>query len=183
MPFFYIGLALLALLGILCTQGIRNDYRVGVTLGRRTVIYVWALYTVHSVLSFWAAWDSIWLLPLNKGVCLTAGLVIAILGFFLFSCGIIQFRSIRRMSGTKTDKLITAGVYRWSRNPQNVGWGILLVGAAMIGRSGLTLLLAAIFWIAFRAYLVLEEKNLGKIFQKEWKEYVDCTARFIGPPK
>ncbi len=88
-------------------------------------------------------------------------------------------------SGTNTgperpSPRVASGVYRWSRNPQNVGWAVVYVGAALFGRSGLALVLAGLFWVSFLIYLPLEEEHLGRIFGNEYREYAFRTARFWG---
>lgn len=67
----------------------------------------------------------------------------------MITAGIVEFRSLQRVSGRRMDQLITTGIFRWSRNPQNVGWALALFGLAIAGRSGAALLLAALFWIMF----------------------------------
>lgn len=86
------------------------------------------------------------------------------------------------MSGLETNVLITVGVDRYSRNPQNAGWGLALLGVALLGNSGLALLLAAMFWLMFRIYIPLEEKYLEQVFGAAYREYCAKTPRFLGWP-
>jgi protein-S-isoprenylcysteine O-methyltransferase Ste14 len=74
-------------------------------------------------------------------------------------------------------------VYRWSRNPQNVGWGVALVGIALCGGSGAALLLTSVFWIAFRAYIPIEESLLERVYGDEWRRYREIAPRFFGRPR
>ena len=46
-----------------------------------------------------------------------------------------------------TDRLITTGPYSYSRNPQLLGWALVLLGVATAGRSGAALALTAIYWV------------------------------------
>jgi protein-S-isoprenylcysteine O-methyltransferase Ste14 len=86
-------------------------------------------------------------------IAVISGIVLLGVGGSLFVARIISFRSYRRISGVDTSILVTTGAYRWSRNPQNVGWALFLVGIALIGRSALALLMAAVFWGTFHAYV------------------------------
>lgn len=80
-----------------------------------------------------------------------------------------------------SSRLITGGIYRWSRNPQNVGWTLFLVGMALLRTSGLVLLLAVLFWVSFRMYLPLEEQLLERIFGDAYRTYRSQTHRYLGP--
>ncbi len=93
---------------------------------------------------------------------------------------LVAFHSLKRMSGRKTDSLITSGIYRYSRNPQNVGWLLCLVGIACLGRSGLALFAAAIFWLGFVSYVGAEERYLAQLYGDEYAAYRETTARYFG---
>jgi protein-S-isoprenylcysteine O-methyltransferase Ste14 len=53
----------------------------------------------------------------------------------IITIAILNFRTFQRMSGLQMDQLITDGIYTWSRNPQNLGWGVALFGISL--KSGL----------------------------------------------
>ena len=94
----------------------------------------------------------------------------------------MEFRSLARISGRRRDRLVRTGVYRWTRNPQNVGWGLLLLGVAIYGQSAAGLLLAVEFWIAFRLYVPWEEQFLERTYREDWQRYRETTPRFFGLP-
>lgn len=83
---------------------------------------------------------SVWLIPINEKVALIGGLVMLGVGVVIMLAGMIEFRSIRRISGLDTSELVTTGIYQWSRNPQYFGWFLVLLGISLIGSSGLALL-------------------------------------------
>lgn len=96
--------------------------------------------------------------------------------------GVARFGSLSRMSGTEVSGLVTDGIYAWSRNPRNVGWGLCLFGIAVMGRSGLVLLLALIFGLVFGLYVPWEERYLDEKFGGDYRRYLLRTHRFFGPP-
>jgi protein-S-isoprenylcysteine O-methyltransferase Ste14 len=65
--------------------------------------------------------------------------------------------------------LITTGIYAYSRNPQNLGWGVALFGVALIRRSGFALLLALLFLCFFRRYVHAEERYLERMFGDDYR--------------
>lgn len=88
-------------------------------------------------------------------------------GTTLTSAGVIEFRSIRRLSGMETSKLITTGIYHWSRNPQFLGFYLTLLGITLLGSSGYALLLT-ITAITYYHYIInIEEPHLKHIFRRE----------------
>ena len=103
-----------------------------------------------------------------------------IVGAVLYLAGIGAFGSFQRMSGLDSSRLVTTGIYAWSRNPQNVGWTLFLVGFGVAARSGVALLLAGLFWLAFRSYLPLEEEMLRQRFGSEYEEYCKRVRRYFG---
>lgn len=179
----YAGLLVIVLLGIYCLWKVRQEYEVSGALSVQTAVAVWVLYLLHAGLTGFAAWRSVWMLPMGKSASVATGGALVAFGLGLALAGVIAFRSLRRMSGRETNKLVCSGVYRWSRNPQNVGWGLVLLGIALLGRSAVALFLVVLFWLIFRFYLVVEERYLEQIFGAEWRLYRSRTSRFLGWPK
>jgi protein-S-isoprenylcysteine O-methyltransferase Ste14 len=105
-----------------------------------------------------------------------------LLGTYLYAAGLIAFRSFARMSGMDASELVRTGVYRWSRNPQNLGWALFLGGIAVVSRSGAATLMAVLFWVMFRIYVPLEEEFLSRVFGTGYKSYCAHTARYLGLP-
>lgn len=106
---------------------------------------VWAVYIALSILNFYSAWHSVWPLNLDNIILLITGILIVIIGVVLYVAGMVSFGSLRRASGTLNDQLITKGIYRFSRNPQLLGWGLVLLGTALMGKSGLALLISFLY--------------------------------------
>jgi len=52
---------------------------------------------------------------------LAAGVFLFAVGCILTAAGIIEFRSLRKISAMEVSNPITTGIYRWSRNPQFLG--------------------------------------------------------------
>lgn len=174
---------LLLILAAPLLRKVKVEYHTLDRLSPRTAIQVWVLYIVLVVLAIWSALLRLWPIPLANWLAVAGGTILLIAGAALSAAGIATFGSLERMSGTKTDRLITDGIYRWSRHPQNVGLGVALVGAALVGRSAFTLLLAGLFWMLFRIYLPMEETFLRRTFGDAYQRYRAETSPYFAPPK
>jgi len=86
----------------------------------------------------------LWPLPFEETTALTCGLALLAIGVATISAGAMEFRSLRKISGMEVSKLITTGIYRWSRNPQFLGLYLSLLGIALLGHSGYALLLTIV---------------------------------------
>ncbi|WP_087037045.1 methyltransferase family protein [Thermococcus litoralis] len=138
-------LAVWLMMVIYVLKKIKRIYEKGETLPTNVVVAVWAVYILHFVLILWASLGGFWEVPINTTVALIGGVVFAAVGFTIMLLGVLEFRSFKRMSGVDTSKLVTTGIYRYSRNPQNLGLLLVFLGISIAGRSLLALLLTAVF--------------------------------------
>lgn len=180
---FALGFAALLLLGSWCGYRLRAEYRTHQRPTLMTVAGVWVLYSLHFGLILIAAVDSTWSISLPRPLSVGAGIFCLLFGAIVCFAAMASFRSLKRLSGMNSNRLITGGIYSWSRNPQNVGWTLFLIGVALLRTSAMILLLAALFWIGFRLYLPLEEQLLERIFGDAYRTYRSQTHRYFGPPK
>lgn len=163
---------------------IKKAYGKGETLPTSAVIAVWASYTLHFVLILWASLEGVWMISINTTVALVGGLAVVAVGIIIMLLGVLEFRSFKKMSGLDTSKLVTTGIYRYSRNPQNLGLLLIFLGISLAGRSLFALLLTAAFAIGFHKYVVeLEEPYLERIFEEEYRRYKERTPRYFGLPR
>jgi protein-S-isoprenylcysteine O-methyltransferase Ste14 len=103
-----------------------------------------------------------------------AGMTIYAMGLFL---------KFTRWLGSDTPGLKTDGLYRYSRNPQFVGYGLLLLGYFLTWWNSLA-------WIGLLAYATLayavtliEEEHLVRVYGDSYREYCQRVPRYLGPPK
>lgn len=183
MEWYAAAVGLILAFGVWCIFRVRAEYLQEARLSHLTVVAVWVLYIAHFGVTLAAAATSRGPVPLNPAGARVAGIVLLGAGALLFVGGIVSFGSFRRMSGLNNSRLVTTGAYRWSRNPQNVGWALFLAGIALVGRSGLALLMAAVFWVTFRVYVSAEEAFLDRTFGKAYRDYCASTHRYLGPPR
>jgi len=158
-----------------------KDYKLQNKLPAQTVATIWATYTFFSIFTVFAALHSFWHIPIGTPVANISGAILCIIGSGICLAGLIAFRSFKRMSGIKTYDVIATGIYQWSRNPQNLGWGVVLMGIALLGRSALAYLMAILFFLIIHIYLVkIEEPYLESVFGEKYREYRSKTPRYLG---
>ena len=178
---FVVGLGMLLALGTWCAIRLRAEYRTRNEPTLLTVAIVWTMYGIHFILTLVAAANSTWLFPLPRLLSVVGGILFLTVGASIYAAAVVAFRSMSRLSGLNSSRLITVGIYRWSRNPQYLGWTLFLIGIALLRTSGMVLLLAALFWISYRMYLPSEERLLERIYGEEYRIYRSQTHRYFGP--
>jgi protein-S-isoprenylcysteine O-methyltransferase Ste14 len=184
MLLFYGGIVVFMLLSVFTVLRVRAEYKSPGTLSTPTVVIVWVLYFFHAGMTAFAAWHSLWPLPVSNILAMLIGSFLIVIGVTFFTAAILEFRSFQRMSGQKNNELVTSGVYRWSRNPQNVGWMMTLLGVALLGKSAGALLLVLLFSLLLHIYIVyVEEGFLESVYGEAYRQYRDSTARYLGIPR
>jgi len=179
---------LLAVLFLILMSGwtllqVRRDFQEEQVLKPETVASVLGVYTFHFAIQLLAAWARFWPYSSYRLASITAGIVFGLGGATLFILGTARLGNINFMVGLETGDLVTSGIFRWSRHPQNVGWALILLGIGLVSRSWMALLLALVFWAIFAAYVPLEEGYLEGVYGEEYRNYEERTWRYFGPPK
>ena len=105
---------------------------------------------------------------------------LAVTGIIILGFGFKGFESFERIDGRRADKLISEGIYRFTRNPQIVGYGLIVFSVPFIWNSLLALVTALVYWLGIRKMVMVEEAHLHKIFDLEYDEYCKRTPRYFG---
>lgn len=179
---FWTGVTVIVPLAAVSVWRVRREYHQRDTLTFPTAVLVWLLYLLQLALACYVSWESLWPLPIARTFAIIFGASVLLCGLTMMIAAMVEFRSMQRVSGRQVDRLITTGIYQWSRHPQNVGWALAMVGIAMAGQSAAALLLAGLFCIMFLIYIPVEERYLERIFGDEYRRYRERTARVLGFP-
>lgn len=108
------------------------------------------------------------------------GVVVGGAGLLLCLVSIAFFRSGLKVFCLDAGNLTRAGPYRWSRNPQYVGWFLFLLGYALNDWS--LWCLAALIVIATSLHLLVlvEEEHLLRTFGEQYAEFCREVPRYAG---
>jgi len=172
------------ILGIYVFPGIKRTYDKKGTYTIKLLSAWYSMWAFHHISLALASFYGVWLVPVGKTFAFTGGSILFIIGVIILPMGMIEFRSLRRSTGQDISKLITTGIYRWSRNPQFIGWFLMLLGISLAGRSGFAFALTGVFAIVIYLYTVLlAEPYLESLYGEEYRLFKARTARWIGIPK
>jgi protein-S-isoprenylcysteine O-methyltransferase Ste14 len=170
--------------GLVTVAEVVRQYRTRDNLTSLASTCVYIAYVLQILAVLLAAWFNVWQVPLNPVMAFVIGLLLIIVGLACFMAAFVAFRSLDRASGRRHDRLIVSGIYRFSRNPQNVGCGLALIGAAVIGRSALAALIVLVLTVIFHVYVVrIEEPYLLRVFGRRYAAYRARSPRYFGCPR
>lgn len=134
-----------------------------------------AMWTVntYSPIIYWIA------SPWNK-----IGLVIIGLSFLLESSSLLLFLKKKTTPNPfkpeNTNKLVTSGLYKYTRNPMYVGLLIILLGYAIWLGSATPFMVVPLFcWLITNMQIKPEEKILEEKFGQEYLDYKNKVKRWF----
>src|SRR6058998_4291251 len=118
-----------------------------------------------------------------------AGWIVAALfivaGEALRLAGVAAAGSVTRRRSRNVQRLVTYGIFAWSRNPLYIGNFLIWMGFVTI--SGVLWFLpwaVLLFGVEYELIVRYEEGVLESIFGRDYLEYKNCTPRWIPrPPK
>ncbi len=106
------------------------------------------------------------------------GVFLAISGLGLCLLGIIQFDSVAKVLCLEPGKLTVSGIYRWSRNPQYVGWFLFLLGFTLTDWSLWCLAVLLVVGISLHLLVLVEEDHLKRVFGEPYVEFCNRVPRY-----
>ena len=117
-------------------------------------------------------------LPLQLGTTwLYSGLLIYLFGIVFTIVALLNFAS------SPKGKVITKGLYRFSRNPMYIGLLLMQFGLGIACSSWLYLLLTVVLMILLNTILSSEERYCLYRYGDDYRKYMNSTPRWIGIPK
>ena len=107
------------------------------------------------------------------------GVLVALFGLVVCLISIINFRSVSKVLCTDAGELTLSGPYRFSRNPQYVGWFLFLLGFAMNDWSLWCLSALVVVAISLHLLVLVEEEHLQDVFGEPYIDFWGKVPRYI----
>lgn len=110
------------------------------------------------------------------------GFCIAGIGDIFFLISVIYMKDSWRAGIPEKDKtkLVTDGIYKFSRNPAFVGFDFMYIGVLLMFFNIGTLLFSLFSIMMLHLQILQEEKYMAKTFGEEYLEYKKKVFRYIG---
>jgi protein-S-isoprenylcysteine O-methyltransferase Ste14 len=109
------------------------------------------------------------------------GVALCLAGLTLLAWSLVSFGQSFRVGidTERPDKLITTGIFAFSRNPIYVAFALILLGQFLIFSSWLLLAyLVAGCWL-FHRQVLREEEFLGRHYGRDFEEYCKRVRRYV----
>ncbi len=107
----------------------------------------------------------------------TLGLLVIVAGWYVFRK---RRTTVNPVYPERATRLVTSGVYRYSRNPMYLGFLLWLVAAVMFtGNLVNAVFLPVYLYWASRLYIEPEERALAKLFGDEFLAYKSRVRRWL----
>lgn len=108
------------------------------------------------------------------------GASVAVAGATMIALGRKAYGDRRRIYGLLEDRVIDTGIYRWSRNPQYVGYALIFAGVALASGSGWAWVFVMVFLAMMHAGITrVEEPHLERVFGADYADYRRRVARYL----
>lgn len=164
-------------------KGIRTDY---MGIGKRGVTFVVEiLLKCASIIVLVAETASILLTEpryLSETVRF-AGAAIGMLGTAVFICSVVTMKDSWRagVSEKEKTKLVTGGIYKFSRNPAFFGFYLVYAGIVCMFFNGILFGVTLFAIVIFHFQIVfVEEPFLSATFGDEYVQYTKKVSRYFG---
>lgn len=110
------------------------------------------------------------------------GFCLGLLGDLIFLLAVLQMKDSWRAGIPDQDKtkLVTAGIYRFSRNPAFLGFDFMYLGVMLMYFNGLTVLFTIYAVVMLQLQILQEEKYLSTTFGEEYQAYQKQVFRYLG---
>jgi protein-S-isoprenylcysteine O-methyltransferase Ste14 len=96
---------------------------------------------------------------------------------------VFTIAAVLNFTTSPKDKVISKGLYRFSRNPMYIGLLLIQIGLGIACSSWLYLLLTAVLMIILNANSSAEERYCLYRYGDDYQKYMNSTPRWIVIPK
>jgi len=106
------------------------------------------------------------------------GLSIGIFSLLILFTGFINLGPFSKTMGINSNRLRTQGLYKLSRNPQVIGYSLLIISFAILWTSWYMIISLISYGIIIHRMVLTEEIHLENLFGEDYIEYCKTTPRY-----
>jgi protein-S-isoprenylcysteine O-methyltransferase Ste14 len=117
----------------------------------------------------------------HSGMVSWVGVLLCLAGLFLLFLSLVSFGNSFRVGidQDRPDKLVTTGIFAFSRNPIYVAFGIVLLGQFLLFSNWILLVyMIAAAWL-FHRQVLREEDYMRNHYGQQYLEYCEQVRRYI----
>ena len=112
------------------------------------------------------------------------GILLLVLGLAILISAVRLFRkdktTVNPLSPEQATKLVTDGIFKYSRNPMYLGMVFILSSMAVFfNLIGGIILIALFFFYITKFQIIPEEKAMSNLFSQDFNKYKQATRRWI----
>lgn len=113
------------------------------------------------------------------------GFCIGLLGDLIFLISVVCMKDSWRAGIPESGKtkLVTDGIYRFSRNPAFLGFDLMYIGVLLMFFNPVNLIFSLFPIVMLHMQILQEEKYMEATFGQEYLEYKKKTFRYLGNKK
>lgn len=182
-PVIYIAYAVLFLVcAYFILERVRKDYKELGLLRKSTSNLEVVMFFLHGCLMGLSYGFEIEMPPSSPySAVVILGVVLALIGMANLVSALQVFGPFWRMLGLDVKGLQQSGIYQRTRNPQLVGYWLMLAAIPIVWPSWYAWAGALLYWPMAHRMVMIEEEHLTAQFGEEYLEYCRQTPRYIGP--
>jgi len=117
----------------------------------------------------------------HSGTVSWVGVLLCLVGLLLLFLSLVSFGKSFRVGidQVQPDKLVTTGIFAFSRNPIYVAFGLVLLGQFLVFPNWILLVyMVAAIWL-FHRQILREEEYLRSHYGQPYSEYCDQVRRYL----
>ena len=163
---------------------LRRDYARNQRLSWYSTLLECLIFLLHANLSYLfvpAVWPGLPILGTNPALNTTAFVIIAI-GLAVVITGMTRL-GFPITLGSTASTLRQSGLYSATRNPQIVGYGLVVVGYALLWPSWPALVWVLLYAVIAQLMVITEEEFLLNLYGDAYRRYCRRVPRYLGLPK
>ncbi len=119
---------------------------------------------------------------IDRGNPLFGLAVLLIVGGLIILLTTLGRFGMHRAAGDEVGSLTCSGMYRRTRNPQVISYGVAVLGYGLLWPSWTGIFWLFLYFVLAHRMVTTEEKHLRMVYGKEYVDYCQLTPRYFDLP-